>query len=72
MPYNTFAKLKLIRNKNSQGGQTFMLYLESNLRYIMSAKNTTGQTFIFSESYDYYTENGDHYLGKVKSSFFGN
>lgn len=38
----------------------------------MSAKNTTGQTFIFSESYDSYIENGEHYLGKVKSSFFGN
>lgn len=72
MPYNTFAKLKLVRNKSSQGGQTFMLYLESNLRYIMSAKNTTGQTYIMSESYDNYIENGEYYLGKVKSSFFGN
>lgn len=58
MPYNTFAKLKLVRNKKSQGGQTFIVYLESNLRYIMSAKNTTGNTYILSENFDSYIEHG--------------
>lgn len=71
MPENTFAKMKLVRNKNSEGGIAFSVYLEANMRFILSCKKTSSQTYLLSDNLDIYEENGPNYLGKVKSNFFG-
>ena len=69
MPVNTFAKMKMIRNKSSG---ILTVCLESNQRLILSCKHMSGQTYHISESTDRFEENGPTYVGKIKASFFGN
>lgn len=38
----------------------------------MSCKNTSGQTYILSDREGSHEEHGNGYMGKVKTSFFGN
>lgn len=53
----------------------FHMYYSHSDEYYISAKQTSNNataTFIISFDQKDFTENGDNYIGKVKSNFIGN
>lgn len=72
MAENTFAKLKLTRDKSMTGGTTFIVCLEANQRFILACRHVSSQAYILSNNLGLFDENSDDCVGKIKTSFFGN